>query len=91
MKTTFFEQHMVNDINDDDDDVDDDDDMVMMIMKLIQGEKRNRTCVLITILYLVSYEKICRPPHILSAVCLDDDQEDTNPKWCQLRWCHDPT
>ena len=53
---------------------------MMMIMKLIQGGKRNRTCVLIIILYLVSYQKICRPPHILSAVCLDDDQEDTKPK-----------
>ena len=71
---------MANDINDDDDDDgDDDDDMVMMIMKLIQGAVRNRTCVLIIILYLVSYQKICRPPHILSAVCLDDDQEDTKP------------
>ena len=68
---------MVNDINDDDDD---DDDMLMMIMKLIQGTVRNRTCVLIIILYLVRYQKICRPPHILSAVCLDDDQEDTKPK-----------
>ena len=77
---------MVNDINDDDDD-----DIVMMIMKLVQGAVRSRTCVLIIILYLVSYEKICRPPHILSAVCLDDDQEDTKPKWCQLRWRHDPT
>ena len=72
---------MVDDINGDDDDDDDDDDdyMVMIIMKLIQGEKRNCTCVLIIILYLVSYQKICRPPHILSAVCLDDDQEDTKP------------
>ena len=64
---------MVNDIDDDDD------GMVMMIMKLIQGAVRNRTCVLIKILYLVSYQKICQPPHILSAVCLDDDQEDTKP------------
>ena len=70
---------MVNDINDDDDD-DDDDDMVMMIMKLVQGAVRNRTCVLIIILYLVSYQRICRPPHILSVVCLDDDQEDIKPK-----------
>ena len=75
-KSAFFGQHiMVNDINDDDDD-----DIVMMIMKLVQGAVRSRTCVLIIILYSVSYEKICRPPHILSAVCLDDDQEDTKPK-----------
>ena len=53
--------------------------VMMMIMKLIQGGKRNRTCVLIIILYLDSYQKICRPPHILSAVCLDNDQEDTKP------------
>ena len=53
---------------------------MMMIMKVVQGAVRNRTCVLIIILYLVSYQKICRPPHILSAVCLDDDQEDTKPK-----------
>lgn len=66
---------MVNDIDDDNDD----DMMMMMIMKRIQGAVRNRTCVLIIILYLVSYQKICRPPHILSAVCLDDDQEDTRP------------
>ena len=72
-KSTFFRQHMVNDIDDDDD------GMVMMIMKLIQGAVRNRTCVLIKILYLVSYQNICQPPHILSAVCLDDDQEDTKP------------
>ena len=78
MKSTFFRQHVVNDINDDDDD--DDDDMVMIIMKLIQGAVRNRTCVLIIVLYLVSYQKICPPPHILSAVCLDGDQEDTKPK-----------
>ena len=78
VKSTFFRQHMVNDINDDDDD--DDDDMVMMIMKLVQGAVRNRTCVLIIILYLVSYQRICRPPHILSVVCLDDDQEDIKPK-----------
>ena len=78
MKSTFFRQHVVNDINDDDDY--DDDDMVMIIMKLIQGAVRNRTCVLIIVLYLVSYQKICPPPHILSAVCLDGDQEDTKPK-----------
>ena len=76
MKSTFFRQHMVNDI---DDDNDDDMMMMMMIMKRIQGAVRNRTCVLIIKLYLVSYQKICRPPHILSAVCLDDDQEDTRP------------
>ena len=46
MKSTFFRQNMVDDISDDDDD-----DMVMMIMKLIQGEKRNRACVLIMILH----------------------------------------
>ena len=50
MKSTFFRQHMVNDINDDD-------DMVMMIMKLIQGAVRNRTCVLIILLYLVTTKK----------------------------------
>ena len=54
--------------------------MMMMIMKVVQGAVRNRTCVLIIILYSVSYEKICRPPHILSGVCLDGDQEDTKPK-----------
>ena len=48
---------------------------MMMIMKVVQGAVRNRTCVL----YLVSYQKICRLPHILSAVCLDNDQEDTKP------------
>ena len=74
-KSAFFGQHMVNDINDDDGD-----GIVMMIMKLVQGAVRSRTCVLIIILYLVRYQKICRPPHILSAVCLDDDQEDTKPK-----------